>query len=152
MCPSFLPLYYKLFSISEQWWAHQQKVPNEQHENLSSNIFSLKILEEPRLEESIIQSPFGLRVRFKNFRSFSAESSRDEDCVFQHQQRVGWYQPFHNLGTPLLSVYYSALLQKSPCTFAPLMTHGYAAWTIIDNPPRLCVFMWSIFLLSLNFL
>ena len=83
--------------------------------------------DRPRLEESIIQSPFGLRVRFKNFRSFSAESSRDEDCVFQHQQRVGWYQPFHNLGTPLLSVYYSALLQKSPCTFAPLMTHGYAA-------------------------
>ena len=101
-------------------FSHSQK-----RDNTSKYYYILQ--DRPRLEESIIQSPFGLRVRFKNFRSFSAESSRDEDCVFQHQQRVGWYQPFHNLGTPLLSVYYSALLQKSPCTFAPLMTHGYAA-------------------------
>ena len=95
--------------------------------------------DRPRLEESIIQSPFGLRVRFKNFRSFSAESSRDEDCVFQHQQRVGWYQPFHNLGTPLLSVYY-CVVAKIPLHFCPINDSWLGCLNkIIDNPPRLCV-------------
>ena len=44
-------------------------------------------------------------------------------------------------------LYIIALLQKSPCTFAPLMTHGWAAWTksLIIHQDCVCVFMWSIF-------
>ena len=146
MYPSFLPLYYKLFSISEQWWAYQQKVPNEKLENLSSNIFSLsRYLKNPDWKSPLSKVPL-VCVSGSKILGLSLLNHLAMKIACSNINKEWWY--------PNPSIIWErrcCVVQKSPCTFGPLMSHG-RAWTIIDNPPRLCVFMWSIFLLSLNFL